>query len=446
MKYFNEEVIYIHPYTPFLYPCINIPYSLPALINRLPFKIKGYFAEDLNRSTIKKARIFVIDVHWFISLYGAYILCKRIKSLNKEAIIVAGGITATEYPFMLIEKFGIDYVIRGDAEIPFPKLIDFLLNNKDLNTVPNLVGKNDFSTKWEYVLTQKDLDENNYLDIDFFPAYKEFAYKIHNSGDDRIIPSPMHPYIMVSRGCPYRCKHCAGGAEEQQRIFNRKNLVRSARRIKEDLVAANADKNLKYVQFQQDLLNLCIDSDLELILDDKYNLILGHDLFFIPKRKNLELLLKAFPLKGTISFSLGEIHVQTDHVNDIDPMIESIELVQSYGFFPVVYYSEQFRHTNPKYEQAYQQLKRIGRISFSEVGYWFVHYPRPNEMGLSNNDHFGFFLYHSYMQEKKFNKTRHMGERSFLETCKLKYYLARNYNSINHLIKSLGLEYKVPEI
>ena len=112
-------IFYVHPKTTMSRQCI-MPFSIPALVNRLNYPVQGKFPDELTDEDIKNARIIFIDIHWYLSLYGAKILVERIKTINPSCFVIAGGITASEYPRAIIDNFGVDFVIRGDGEIPFP--------------------------------------------------------------------------------------------------------------------------------------------------------------------------------------------------------------------------------------------------------------------------------------------------------------------------------------
>jgi radical SAM superfamily enzyme YgiQ (UPF0313 family) len=206
------EVIYIHPQTPMFEP-LTIPLSLPALIKRLPVKIKGYHYNEVSDEIIINSKIVIIDIHWFLSLKGAIELASRIKSINSKTIIIAGGITASIYSKWLAEKGGFDYIIKGDAEIPLPMLVSEILLNNIPSSVPNLVGKNGFKTLQSYFLTSEDLNNNEFYDIEFFPALKNRVTHLHNI--NKGWPPQLFPYLIPFRGCPINCEVCLGGEEEQ---------------------------------------------------------------------------------------------------------------------------------------------------------------------------------------------------------------------------------------
>ena len=138
-------------------------------------------ASKVRKHDISQAKVIFIDVHWFFSLKGAKELVTRCKRWNPSVLIIAGGITATEFPEQLIETIGVDYVLRGDGEIPLPMLVNALMTGGSLANVPNLIGKevnNLFRVK-PYKLTKSDFNENNF--------YYYFDIVLDNDGIDKLV-------------------------------------------------------------------------------------------------------------------------------------------------------------------------------------------------------------------------------------------------------------------
>ena len=176
----NKDILYVHSDIPMLYRFI-IPISIPALVNRIPYKVEGLYESELKYFNLNKIRIIIIDLHWYLSLKSAMTLVKSIKRINPAITIIAEGITASLFAEILVNRSDIDFVIRGDAEIPLPLLIKSILDNgRNLEVVPNLIGRNGFKTEWKYVLTREDMDDNDYYRIDFFPSFKKDIHKVHS--------------------------------------------------------------------------------------------------------------------------------------------------------------------------------------------------------------------------------------------------------------------------
>jgi len=224
------QVIYVHPYHFRMFYRSTIPISLPAIINRIPYPVQGYFPEELNHEIIKNAQLVIIDIHWNYALHGAKMLVKLLRSVNANLKIIAGGYTASMFPEKLTSDFDIDFVIRGDGEIPLPSLVSALMDTpSQLDQVSNLIGKDGFKTAWNYRLTKQDLDKNEFYDLSFFPSYQLDVRKVHKRNFGW--PAYIFPYLMAFRGCPLPCPTCAGSVEEQKKLFKRGPIIRSADRL-----------------------------------------------------------------------------------------------------------------------------------------------------------------------------------------------------------------------
>ena len=134
----------------------------------------------------------ILDVKEAISL---------VKNLVPSALICLGGHHIDCYPEETLQYDGVDFVVRGEGEIPFSELLDALKYKKSFNTIKGLGYR----------------DENGKIFIN------EVGTKIENMD---LIPFPPRHLINVkdyycvvgkkkysttilsARGCPYRCIFC----------------------------------------------------------------------------------------------------------------------------------------------------------------------------------------------------------------------------------------------
>jgi len=394
-------IFYVHPQSTMSRQCI-MPFSVPALVKRLNYKVQGRFAIELTDDEIRSARIIFIDIHWYLSLYGAQLLVKRIKTLNPKAIVIAGGITASEYPKPIIEKFGVDYVIRGDAEIPFPMLVEKLMEGQnDLESVPNLVGRDGIDNPRTYVLRNQDMEENDYLDIDFFPSFKKEIYKIQK---DNVSPwsEVIYPYMIPFRGCPIECIGCAGGITEQSKLFGRKPVMRSAEKLREDFDRCNSDKNLKFVSIYHDFITLMHPGYAFEVLTIPLDLKLRMEFNSKPEMDQLELVLKSFK-GGVINFSIDKKHLTSTDLIDPDHMIRLINRVKKESsYFTVLSYNSIFARNNPEYNAGLKRIIRATKWLISDEAFYWTEHPIPDRRGFADEDMFEMHI--NYSRDKKFVK------------------------------------------
>lgn len=163
-------ILYIHPKTDMTLKEI-IPMSLPALINRLRTKtdVIGRFHDEWSEEEVRQASLVLFDIHWYFSVRSALKLSYKIKAINPKVPIAAGGVWATLFAPQILRDSAIDYIIRGDGELPLAKLAEAVIGGGSIEHVPNLMTRDHQSNEW-YALTEDDLNAGNYRDISWFPS------------------------------------------------------------------------------------------------------------------------------------------------------------------------------------------------------------------------------------------------------------------------------------
>ena len=400
----NNEglILYVHPSTTMSRQCI-MPFSIPALVKRLAYPVKGFFAADLKDEDIKRAKIIFIDIHWYLSLYGAGELARRIKQINKDCTIIAGGITASEYPKPIIKKFGIDFVIRGDGEIPFPKLVETIMEGEnDFASIPNLVGRDGINNPRTYFLTSKDMEEDDYLDIDFFPAFKKEIYRVQKNN---VSPwsEVIFPYMIPFRGCPIDCIGCAGAISEQTKLFGRKPVMRSAERLRDDFERCNSNPNIHFVSIYHDFFTLMRPQYAFDVLTQPLRLNVRMEFNAKPEMDQLELILRTFK-GGVINFSIDHYHLTSDKIIDPAHMIRLINRVKDFpSFFTVLSYNVIFATNNPEYKKGMREIVRKTGCLISDESFYWTEHPIPDKRGLADEDMFEMHV--ALSRDKKFVKS-----------------------------------------
>lgn len=107
-------------------------------------------------------------------------------------LVVGGQYSNIKYMRLMHEYPQIDYIVRGDAEVAFPMLLDALEHKADLAKVPNLV----IGGKGGGPLRSTKLNEFEYIDIDAYPSPRF-------RGQRAVVP------YESMRGCPFTCKFCS---------------------------------------------------------------------------------------------------------------------------------------------------------------------------------------------------------------------------------------------
>ncbi len=371
-----SDVLYIHPRTNMFVPEI-LPLSLPALINRLPVQCAGRFYNEWTDAEIKRARIIIMDVHWYLGLASAIKMAHRFKLINPEIKLIVGGLTASIFAKQLLRDTPIDYVISGDAEIPLFMLVSNLLEEKPVTSIPNLTGR-DFISTAKYSLTTADLDENNFVDISFFPTYKRKVLAYHQMYDMKApITLAIYPYLVVFRGCPLSCPICSGSTEMQQKLMGRNWVLRSAEKVQTDLAIFSQDNRLKFVNIFHDFVTMLPLDYTRKVLSERYLLNISYEFFDQPTEESLALLLNAFK-GGKLQFVLDAYHTTTAQVTNHRNLSARIRQAQTHGGYKVVLsYIRRFLR-QPEYQSTLRAVRRATGVALHCADSWWDTFPMPD--------------------------------------------------------------------
>ena len=124
--------------------------------------------------------------------YIAVECCRRAKALDSNITTVVGGIHPTMFPDRCLKTGVVDFVLKGEGEISFPKLI----KNPD-KFPPSFWGET------------PDLDLLPFPDRDLWSDYTK-RIRIP------LFPTFQPPMIemLTKRGCPWHCRFCCGPGEQ----------------------------------------------------------------------------------------------------------------------------------------------------------------------------------------------------------------------------------------
>ncbi|EKD26225.1 MAG: LA1599-like protein [uncultured bacterium] len=136
-------------------------------------------------------------------------LSKLVREALPESIIVMGGIMATPNSELVLRLSSANYVVRGEGEIAFEKLIKAVENKSQAYNIPGVssVIDNKYVDNGygEVVEKLEDIPDHNYNKFNMaFYHYNTFANAT----------GPFNPYLspigefLSGRGCPYNCNFC----------------------------------------------------------------------------------------------------------------------------------------------------------------------------------------------------------------------------------------------
>jgi len=188
--------------------------------------------------------------HWKEAISDFVYIGEYIRNKYPNIKILSGGFTASYFGVSLLKKYSfLDYIIRGDPELP----ILSLLKNEDITQVPNLIYRDDSEVRVNIQTYRADpelLSTLSYTNLEYL-----FDYKDYINFTDRFLGFP----IYVGRGCVHNCLYCGASREAMLRHNVGKNektygmVVRSVDSIIDDLKVIKKYTNRIFISYESDM-------------------------------------------------------------------------------------------------------------------------------------------------------------------------------------------------
>ncbi len=266
----NKDILFIHtpkfnnyykPISEYIF-ILFLPVGLLGLadlLNRNGYKTRiihlgvefiKYKKIDLNEIIIEnKPDIIGLDLHWHHQSYDVIEFAKKIKIIDHNVKILLGGFTASYFAEEIMKNFDcIDFIIKGEAEIPVIELIKQTKSGKEYNTIPNLVYRENNEIKSNpigYIADEAMLDSLNFTNFELLKDYKTYIKLmklwVYIKGfsiktQDKLFKRPTCYPIALGRGCLNDCYYCGGSNKSHATINNRKHVtLRSVNSIIESI-------------------------------------------------------------------------------------------------------------------------------------------------------------------------------------------------------------------
>ena len=409
------RVLYIHPakqavgFDPSIgavgRPYGVMPVGVAALINllqengmpvtgiNLPLEKQLSPAFDLSAWLRRRpgVRVILIDMHWYEHCYGAISVARTCKEALPKAWTVIGGLSASGFAREILESCPeVDCVIRGDAERPLLELVQRLLQGPGagpgrggvippqegamtaplLGGVPNLSyreGGRIVETEQTYTATTEDLDQLNFVDIDFLEHHDQYHVHEYIVSDLQRVRGTEDTsgyrgrWLCNARGCKYECSYCGGCRSAHQALAGRKGIVvRSPAQMVEDLARLGGNGVIQ-ASLSYDLAELgeaYWREFLSLLRDSGVRIGLYNEFFQLPD----------------LSF--------------IDEFVASVDLEHSCVALSPLSGSEKVRRLNGKYynnEALFEVLDRLGEYGVSIFVYFSLNLPGEDERTMQES-------------------------------------------------------------
>jgi radical SAM superfamily enzyme YgiQ (UPF0313 family) len=181
--------------------------------------------------------IIGLDLHWHFQAFDVIEVARKIKQAHPDIAVLLGGFTGSFFAEEILRSFGcIDFIIRGDAEVPLLELITHHCSDKDYRRVPNLAFRENSAIRMNpvtFVADQSMLDSISYTDFALMKDYPTFVdsfsrYKNINGVSEtfqKFVFGKQKGYpVFIGQGCIHSCSFCGGSKEAQAIINNRTHL------------------------------------------------------------------------------------------------------------------------------------------------------------------------------------------------------------------------------
>jgi anaerobic magnesium-protoporphyrin IX monomethyl ester cyclase len=215
----KQRLLFLHPKTlvdswPFpvdtLGEVVKAPSAvypvLASFVSDLPVEIEifdGYVTRESfanYKQRLRRADFIAISQMSPLKALDTELTIRLAKALNPDVLVILGGNHASSFPDDWIRR-GADFVVVGEGEIAFPKLMQTILSGKqDFGDVPNLVYRHgDGSCATGVKAAEADLNASP------LPRWDLVDLRPYDLG---LRTGGLTAAIEVSRGCPHRCDFC----------------------------------------------------------------------------------------------------------------------------------------------------------------------------------------------------------------------------------------------
>jgi len=237
-------------------------------------------SEDEFANIIKSFKPDYVGISVLTSEYGKTldITAKIIKNIDKNIVVIAGGVHAIIEFESIIKNFDIDFVVRGEGEYVLKNLINFL-NGEGHLPFEGLVYRDKDKVVIQNSVVVKELDKLPWPDFELVNL-NDYLSKESRKGP---LGAPKYPFyrMTVTRGCPFGCSFC-----QVETIAGKKIRTRNAKKVIEHLYKMKKEYGIK-----------------SLIIDDD-NMIGNTKFFDLCHQNKILIFIDICKIKFTLYFSL----------------------------------------------------------------------------------------------------------------------------------------------
>jgi radical SAM superfamily enzyme YgiQ (UPF0313 family) len=171
-------------------------------------------------------------------------ICKKIRSMFPDVLIVFGGVHPTLVPESLLRTKQVDLCIVGEGDVSIVKIVDYANGRMSLESIPNLVAIDKdgkvVKTAIAPLTCFDNLPSMNHPAL-FADDIEKYIKKIPTS--DGIINGFS---ILTGLGCNYQCAFCIN------HILKRSYRTKPARSIYNEIKYLFSEHNIRFFIFQEE--------------------------------------------------------------------------------------------------------------------------------------------------------------------------------------------------
>jgi radical SAM superfamily enzyme YgiQ (UPF0313 family) len=298
---------------------------------------------------------------------NALLISRIIKKYYPDVPVALGGLHPTIFPKQILNDYShIDYIILGEGEESFSKLIKAHFNDKKIIKDINGIA---FRENGEITVSPKTKFIENLDDLPF-PAYdilnlKDYYFNTTKWRNPKKLPINVPLPIISSRACPYRCTFCS-----MYLVHGRKFRPRSPENVVDEIEYLYKRYNHRYFSFMDD--NFTFSKQRTLDICDK---IIGRGLniqFDTPNglrintldKEVMDALVKAGLIKMCVAPESGSDFIRnkiiqkglsTKEIYDFFALVKDYKDLYIKAFF-VIGFPEETKET---LNETYKMIKRI---------------------------------------------------------------------------------------
>lgn len=183
------------------------------------------------------------DLYAFSTKSGSLIqtikIAETLKLVMPTALVAFGGPQATACDEEILKDSQVDFIIRGEGEIPFEHITEALMGTEELDDICSLTFRNHKNSDAERICEMDNLP---------IPSYDEYRsyYEDYLEGKPEY---DIQSYVPIdsARGCPSNCKFCYSPI-----MWKRECRVKSAERLIKEIEYLYKEFNISSVFFTED--------------------------------------------------------------------------------------------------------------------------------------------------------------------------------------------------